>query len=123
GRHHVPVAPVPAGVTVSRNARAHRVSIAVHATALLLAAAKNVVRHTEAVRAGRFPQDLMGTSVRGKTLGVIGLGGIGGGGARLATGRGRGGGGGKRRGASAAPAEWGGTRADLARPRGASAPG
>src|SRR5437867_6052010 len=87
GVDHLPFDRIPAGVTVCSNAGAHRLSIAEHAMALLLAAAKNVVRHTEAVRAGRFPQDLMGKSVRGKTLGVIGLGGIGGEGARLATGR------------------------------------
>ena len=115
GVDHLPYDRIPAGVTVCSNAGDHRVSIAEHATALLLAAAKNVVRHTEAVRAGRFPQDLMGKSVRGKTLGVIGLGGIGGEAARLATGLGMRVVGINRRGASDAPAEWVGMMDDLDR--------
>src|SRR3989442_10302846 len=81
GVDHLPYDVIPARVTIASNAGAHRIAIGEHSMALLLAAAKNVVRHTEAIRAGKFLQDLMGKSVRGKTLGVIGLGGIGGGGA------------------------------------------
>jgi phosphoglycerate dehydrogenase-like enzyme len=83
--------------------------------ALLLAAAKNVVRHTEAIRAGRFLQDLMGKSVRGKTLGIVGLGGIGGEAARLAMGLGMRVVGINRHGTSDAPVAWCGTIADLDR--------
>src|SRR2546425_5546880 len=93
GVDHLPYDVIPAQVTIASNAGAHRIAIGEHSMALLLAAAKNVVRHTEAIRAGKFLQDLMGKSVRGKTLGVIGLGGIGGGGGPPPGGA-RGGGGG-----------------------------
>ena len=115
GVDHLPYDRIPARVTICSNAGAHRVSIAEHAMALLLTAAKNVVRHTDAIRAGTFPQDLMGRSVRGKTLGVIGLGGIGGEAARLATGLGMRAVGINRHGKSDAPVEWCGTMADLDR--------
>src|SRR5256712_10163134 len=108
GVDHLAYDVIPAGVTVCSNAGAHRIAIGEHSMALLLAAAKNVVRHTEAIRAGRFLQDLMGKSVRGKTLGVIGLGGIGGGGGRPAGGGGVWGGGGKRHPAGGGPPARGG---------------
>src|SRR5437867_991261 len=88
GVDHLPYDRIPADVTLCSNAGAYSVSIGEHAIALLLAAAKNLVRHTEAIRAGRFPQDLLGKALRGKTLGVVGLGGIGGEAARLAVGLG-----------------------------------
>ncbi len=115
GVDHLPYDQIPARVAICSNAGAHRVSIGEHSIALLLAAAKNVVRHTEAIRAGRFLQDLMGRSVRGKTLGVVGLGGIGGEAARLAVGLGMRVVGINRRGASDAPAAWCGTMSDLDR--------
>ncbi|TLZ64343.1 MAG: hydroxyacid dehydrogenase [Methanobacteriota archaeon] len=115
GVDHLPYDRIPARVTIASNAGAHRIAIAEHSMALLLAAAKNVVRHTEAIRAGRFPQDLMGKSVRGKTLGVVGLGGIGGEAARLAVGLGMRAVGINRHGASDAPVAWAGTMSDLDR--------
>src|SRR5213594_128714 len=115
GVDHLPYDRIPAGVTICTNAGAHRISIAEHAMALLLAAAKNIPIHTNAIRSTRFPQDLMGKSVRGKTLGVIGLGGIGGEAARLARGLGMRVVGINRRGTSEAPVEWCGTMADLDR--------
>ena len=115
GVDHLPYDRIPARVTIASNAGAHRIAIAEHSMALLLAAAKNVVRHTEAIRAGRFPQDLMGKSVRGKTLGVVGLGGIGGEAARLAVGLGMRTVGINRHGGSDAPIAWCGTMAELDR--------
>ncbi|TLZ53339.1 MAG: hypothetical protein E6K17_09830, partial [Methanobacteriota archaeon] len=115
GVDHLPYDVIPARVTIASNAGAHRIAIGEHSMALLLAAAKNVVRHTEAIRAGRFLQDLMGKSVRGKTLGVIGLGGIGGEAARLAVGLGMRVVGINRRGSSDAPVAWCGTMSDLDR--------
>lgn len=115
GVDHLPYDRIPATATVCSNAGAHRIAIAEHSMALLLAAAKNVVRHTEAIRAGRFSQDLMGKSVRGKTFGVVGLGGIGGEAARLAVGLGMRAVGINRHGASDAPLAWCGTIADLDR--------
>jgi len=115
GVDHLPYDRIPAGVTICSNAGAHRISIAEHAMALLLAAAKNIPIHTNAIRSAKFPQDLMGKSVRGKTLGVIGLGGIGGEAARLARGLGMRVVGINRHGASDAPVDWCGTMADLDR--------
>jgi len=115
GVDHLPYDRIPAGVTICSNAGAHRISIAEHAMALLLAAAKNIPIHTNAIRSAKFPQDLMGKSVRGKTLGVIGLGGIGGESARLARGLGMRVVGINRHGASDAPVDWCGTMADLDR--------
>ena len=115
GVDHLPYDRIPAHVSICSNAGAHRVSIGEHSMALLLAAAKNIVRHTEAIRGGRFLQDRMGRSVRGKTLGVVGLGGIGGEAARLAVGLGMRAIGINRHGGSDAPVAWCGTIADLDR--------
>ena len=115
GVDHLPYDRIPAAVTVCSNAGAYGVSIGEHAIALLLAAAKNVVLHTDAIRAGRFQQDVIGKSVRGKTLGVVGLGGIGGEAARLAAGLGMRVVGINRRGTTDAPVAWCGTLADLDR--------
>jgi len=115
GVDHLPYDRIPAAVTICSNAGAHRVSIAEHSMALLLAAAKNLVGHTDAIRHGRFPQDVMGSSVRGKTLGIIGLGAIGGEAARLASGFGMRVIGINRRGTTDAPVAWCGTLANLDR--------
>ncbi len=115
GVDNLPWARIPASVTVCSNAGAYGVSIGEHAIALLLAAAKNVVVHTDAIREGRFRQGPMGKSLRGKTLGVVGLGGIGSEAARLAAGLGMRVVGVNRRGASDAPVEWVGTLKDLDR--------
>jgi len=115
GVDHLPYDRIPPQVTICSNAGAHRLSIAEHAMALLLAAAKNIVSHTDAIRARRFPQDVMGKSVGGKTLGVVGLGGIGGEAARLAAALGMRVVGINRRGTSDAPVAWCGTLSDLDR--------
>lgn len=115
GVDHLPYDRIPASVTICSNAGAHRISIAEHAIALLLAAAKHVVIHTVAIRNERFPQDVMATSVRGKTLGIIGLGGIGSEAARLAGGLGMRLVGVNRRGTTDVPVAWCGTLADLDR--------
>ena len=115
GVDHLPYDLIPPKATICSNAGAHRVSIAEHAMALLLAAAKNIVTHTDAVRARRFPQDVLGKSVRGKTLGVIGLGGIGGEAARLAAALGMRVVGVNRKGTADAPVAWCGTLGDLDR--------
>src|SRR5438445_3040620 len=115
GVDRLPYDRIPPAVTICSNAGAYGISIGEHSMALLLAAAKNVARHTEAIRAGAFPQDLMGKSVQGKTLGVVGLGGIGGEAARLAVGLGMRVVGINRHGASDAPVAWAGTMSDLDR--------
>ena len=115
GVDNLPWARIPRDVTVCSNAGAYGASIGEHAIALLLAAARNVVLHTDAIREGHFRQEPMGKSLRGKTLGVVGLGGIGSEAARLAVGLGMRVVGVNRRGASDAPVEWVGTLKDLDR--------
>ena len=115
GVDHLPYDRIPPAVTICSNAGAYRVSISEHSMALLLAAAKNLIVHTDAIRHGRFPQDVMGISVRGKTLGIIGLGGIGGEAARLASGLGMRVIGVNRRGTTDAPVAWCGTLTNLDR--------
>ena len=60
-------------------------SVADHAFALLLALARSVPRGDRAVRAGAWPR-LVGTELRGRTLGLVGLGQIGRGVCRRAAG-------------------------------------
>jgi D-3-phosphoglycerate dehydrogenase / 2-oxoglutarate reductase len=77
----------------SRNVIVHTVkgygdtSVAEHTIALAMAAARNVARMDREVRAGRWRQ-IEGLQLHGKTLGVIGLGGVGREVARIALGLG-----------------------------------
>lgn len=77
GVDHLPWERIPAPVTVCGNAGAYNTALAEHAFALLLAAAKRVVLHATNVRNGVFSQDLAGKQLKGATLGIVGLGGIG----------------------------------------------
>ena len=52
-------------------------AVAEHALALLLAAARHVPRLDAELRAGRWNQSSMGTELKGRTMGVVGFGGIG----------------------------------------------
>ena len=52
-------------------------TVAEHALALLLAAARHVPRLDADLRAGRWNQSSMGTELTGRTLGIVGFGGIG----------------------------------------------
>jgi D-3-phosphoglycerate dehydrogenase len=66
------------GVLVTSTPGGNAVSVAEHAFALLLALARQVPRHDAAIRAGRWEKSsAAGTELRGKTLGLIGLGRIG----------------------------------------------
>src|SRR2546428_10373965 len=60
GVDHLPYDVIPAQVTIASNAGAPPIPIREHSTALLLAAAENVVRHTAAVPAGKVLHDLLG---------------------------------------------------------------
>lgn len=64
-------------VTIAKNANVE--SVAEHAIALLLATSKNLVHCDEAIRRGNWEirNNLPGTELHGKTLGIIGLGAIG----------------------------------------------
>ncbi len=77
GVDHVPFERIPASVLVCSNAGAYSTSVAEHAMALLLAAAKDVPGRTEAIRSGLFDQETRSTALRGSTILVLGLGGIG----------------------------------------------
>jgi D-3-phosphoglycerate dehydrogenase len=66
------------GIVVMNTPESGMVTTAEHAVALLLALARNVPAADAAMKAGRWDDpSLTGTEVRGKTLGVLGLGRIG----------------------------------------------
>lgn len=66
------------GVLVVNAPGANSISVAEHAMALLLASARSVARADARLKAGRWEKKrLLGIEVRGKTLGVVGLGRIG----------------------------------------------
>jgi phosphoglycerate dehydrogenase-like enzyme len=77
GVDHMPFDRIPSDVTVCSNAGAYDDVLAEHAWALLLAAAKNVPLHTDALRHGKFLQDVPSKGLRGKVLAILGLGAIG----------------------------------------------
>lgn len=74
-----------AGVIVSNTPGVAAVSVAEHALALMMAAARQIPRNDSATRAGEWPRGQM-TQLSGKTLGLIGLGAIGRQTARIAAG-------------------------------------
>ncbi len=66
------------GVLVMSTPGGNAVSVAEHTFALLLALARQIPRHDKAIHEGRWEKSsAAGTEVRGKTLGLIGLGRIG----------------------------------------------
>src|SRR5882724_8175322 len=65
------------GVLVMSTPGGNAVSVAEHTFALLLALARQVPKLDAALREGRWEKSSSGTEVRGKTLGLIGLGRIG----------------------------------------------
>jgi phosphoglycerate dehydrogenase-like enzyme len=77
GVDHIPFDRIPAKAIVCSNAGAYSVSVAEHAFALLLAAAKDIPKESEEIRRGIFEQDVEHKLLRGSTLLVVGLGGIG----------------------------------------------
>lgn len=113
GVDHIPYDRIPPRVTVCGNAGAYDTSLAEHAFALLLAGAKRVVLHATNIRKQTFEQTLPGKQLRGTTLGILGLGGIGREVARLGQAFGMRVLGVTRRGISDFPAEFVGGPADL----------
>src|SRR2546428_6935919 len=65
------------GVLVMSTPGGNAISVAEHTFALLLALARQVPKLDSALREGRWEKSSSGTEVRGKTLGLIGLGRIG----------------------------------------------
>jgi len=77
GVDHLPFDRIPPSVRICGNAGAYNTSVAEHAMALLLAAAKDIPRSTEEIRAGTFDQGRVNVALEGSTLVVAGMGGIG----------------------------------------------
>src|SRR5262249_6227407 len=67
-----------AGVLVMNTPGGNAVSVAEHTLGLMLALARSIPQATHSTRAGKWEKKkFMGTELRGKTLGVVGLGSIG----------------------------------------------
>src|SRR2546429_4725881 len=77
GIDHLPSDRFPPSAIVCSNAGAYSVSVAEHAMALLLAAAKDVVPRTEEIRRGIFNQAVENKGLAGSTALILGFGGIG----------------------------------------------
>lgn len=77
GVDHIPYEALPSSLPVYSNAGAYNTSVAEHAMALLLAAAKDVPRSTDEIRRGVFDQARMNTAMEGATVIVAGMGGVG----------------------------------------------
>src|SRR5262249_25273448 len=65
------------GILVVNAAGASSISVAEHACALMLALARAVPAADKAMKAGKWKKHLLGTEIRGKTLGIAGFGRIG----------------------------------------------
>src|SRR5271168_1693639 len=65
------------GVLVMNTPGGNAVSVAEHTFALLLALARSVPQSNAAIHAGRWEKTSSGTELRGKTLGLLGLGRVG----------------------------------------------
>ena len=68
---------VEQGITVCNTPGYADDTVAEHALALMLAAARNVCRLDRDLRAGRWNQSVPGLELRGKQMGLVGFGGIG----------------------------------------------
>src|SRR5206468_2843465 len=77
GVDHFPFERFPPSAIVCSNAGAYSISVAEHAMALLLAAAKDVAARTEEIRRGIFHQTVENKGLAGSTALIIGFGGIG----------------------------------------------
>src|SRR2546425_11387277 len=77
GVDHFPFDRFPPSAIVCSNAGAYSVSVAEHAMALLLAAAKDIVLRTDEIRRGIFDQGVTNRALAGSTVVILGLGGIG----------------------------------------------
>src|SRR5216684_6408807 len=67
-----------AGIAVMNTPGANAVAVAEHTIALMLALARHIPRADASTRAGKWEKkSLQGTELRGKTLGIVGLGRIG----------------------------------------------
>ncbi len=74
GVDHFDLSKIPKGVLVSTNSGSNSWGVAEHAVALTLAAAKKLVWRDRRMRLGEFPQMVESKLLRGKTVGLVGLG-------------------------------------------------
>jgi D-3-phosphoglycerate dehydrogenase len=65
------------GIVVMNTPGGSNVTTAEHAIALMMALTRNIPQAVAAVRAGKWPRNLLGSEVCNKVLGVVGLGNIG----------------------------------------------
>src|SRR4029077_12548775 len=65
------------GVLVMNTPGGNAVSVAEHTLALMLALARSVPQANAAIQAGRWEKSSSGTELRGKTIGLVGLGRVG----------------------------------------------
>src|SRR6266700_3114479 len=77
GVDHLPFERFPPDAIVCGNAGAYNVSVAEHAMALLLAAAKDIPARTDEIRRGIFRQGVTNKGLAGSTVLILGMGGIG----------------------------------------------
>lgn len=77
GVDHLPFEQFPPSAIVCGNAGAYNVSVAEHAMALLLAAAKDIPCRTDEIRRGIFNQGVTNKALAGSTVLILGIGGIG----------------------------------------------
>src|SRR5207245_11481159 len=75
GVDHLPFERFPPAAVVCGNAGAYNVSVAEHAMALLLAAAKDVPRRTDEIRRRIFDQGVMNKGLAGSCVLILSLGG------------------------------------------------
>jgi len=77
GVDHFPFERFPPSAIVCSNAGAYSISVAEHAMALLLAAAKDIVARTDEIRRGIFNQTVENKGLADSTALILGFGGIG----------------------------------------------
>ncbi len=77
GVDHLPFASLPRTLIVCSNAGAYSTSVGEHAMALLLAAAKDIPQRTREIASGIFDQSAPSKGLAGRTVLVVGMGGIG----------------------------------------------
>jgi len=84
GLDHIEFRSLAPTVTVCANSGPYSDSIAEHVFAMVLCLAKNLIEHNQKLKDGIFEKSPLGVFIKGKTIGIIGAGGIGQSVARLA---------------------------------------